>query len=50
MVGTSDQPIRYPTASAVIVRRAPEPARRVMKKKIDAVTWLFWPKRWSRNW
>jgi hypothetical protein len=49
MVGTSGQPMRSETARAAIISRTPEPARRLTKKKIEAVTWLAGPKRWARN-
>ena len=39
-VGPIGQPIRMETASAATMSRTPEPSKRVMKKKSDAVTWL----------
>ena len=48
-VGASGQPMRIATASAAAMRRTPEPASRVTKKKIEAVTWVARPKRWARN-
>ena len=48
-VGTRGQPRMMDTASAAAMSRTLEPARRVMKKKIEAVVWLARPKRTARN-
>ena len=49
IVSGSDHPSRIETARHAAISRTPEPARRVTKKKIDAVTWLCCPKRCPRN-
>ena len=49
MVAQSGQPTRTETASAAAMSRTPEPSSRVMKKKMEPVTWLAAPKRCLRN-
>src|SRR5262249_17366231 len=49
MVAGKDQPTSTATATEAAMSRTPDPKRRVMKKKIEPVTWLERPKRYSRN-
>ena len=49
IVGMSGQPRSTDTASAAAMRRTPDPASRVTKKKIEPVTWLAIPNRIARN-
>ena len=49
MLGASGHPSMMETARQAAMSRTPEPAIRVMKKRIEAVTWLRCPKRWPRN-